>query len=473
MKKIILFILTISLFANCTDELFSIHTGEEGMPLKSLLADVANKCNLTVITADDVAKKRLNNVVSLVNIKKEPLKAFLKDLLATQNCFVDIKNNKIIISYYKTQTYKLDLVSSSRAGSSSLSGGIGGGNSENNGNSGNSENGNSNNNGTTSLTDTYQFDIWDVIQNKLNTILQNYKDGTVPVLEPVIDKNSGLIIVTGNKNQLEAVGNYMRNMKERLMKEVYIDVKILSVTLSKSHQTGIDWQNLSIQAGGSAPLRASNIFGHSSIFNDATFSMNALIKFLATYGNVNSISNPQIVTLNNQKAVIQVGNNVYYKDVSKITKDQNGNVFTEYTISSQFVGVSLDIVPRIGDNGIITLYVYPTISDFVTPPQTDSNRELPPDIKTNTLVSVVKLKNNQTLILGGLIANDKSLQSNGVPILNEIPLVRYLFSYKEQVSSKKEIVFIITPHIINLKTHVTLKDYGFKKIPSLEELNVN
>ena len=463
MKKLIFILLIIgNLFADCKGELFSIHTSSSGLTLKTLLTDIANKCNLTIITKDDVAKSKLNNTASLININKVPLKEFLQDLLAPQNCFVTISNHKVYISYYRTKTYKLDIVSSARNGSSSLSG------------SGGDNGDNSNFSGSTSLSDTYQFDVWGVIKDKIDTILKNNQEDGGKVLEPVIDKNSGLVIITGNRKQIMAVDRYMKDMKKRLMRQVYIDVKILSVTLSKSHQTGINWQDLSFKLNGGGKTTASNLIGHNAIFKSSTFSMNALLNVLATYGNVNSISNPQIVTLNNQKAVIQVGSNVYYKEVSKITKDQNGNVFTEYTVNSQFVGVSLDIIPRISDNGEITLYVYPTISQFVTPPQANSNRELPPDTKTNTLVSMVRLKNNQTLVLGGLIANDKSLQSNGVPILKEIPLIKYLFSYKESITNKKEIVFTITPHIIDLNKKATIKDYGFgvKKLPSLEDLNV-
>jgi len=471
MRKLILFILTVLLFANCKSELFSIHTGEKGLPLKAILADVANKCNLTVIPTDDIAKKKLDDTVTLVNINKEPLKEFLSDLLATQNCFVNIVKNKMYISYYETKTYKLDIVSSVRSGSSSLTGSSGG--SSDNGDSGS---GGGNLNGTSSLNDTYQFDVWGVIKNKLDTILQNNKEGEEKVLEPVIDKNSGVIVVTGNRRQIEAINRYMKIIKKRLMKQVYIDVKILSVHLSRSHQTGINWQNLSLQLSGDDKIRAYNLFGHSSIFNGATFSMSALLDFLAHYGDVNSISNPQIVTLNNQKAIIQVGENVYYKDVSGVTTNQTGEVIsTQYNINSQFIGVSLDIIPSISDNNIITLYVYPTISQFanLSQTQTDSTtRELPPDMKTNTLVSMVRLKNNQTLVLGGLITNDKSLESNGIPVLKDIPLVKYLFSSKESLTDKKEIVFIITPHIIDLNKKAKLKDYGFKQLPSLEDLNV-
>ena len=116
------------------------------------------------------------------------------------------------------------------------------------------------------------------------------------------------------------------------------------------------------------------------------------------------------------------------------------------------------------------LYVYPTLSKFAQSVKLESTRELPPDIKTNTLVSMVRLRNNQTLVLGGLITTDKSFEANGIPVLKEIPIIKYLFSYKEKISDKNEIVFVITPHIINLNKKISLKNYGFKKLPSLQEL---
>jgi len=266
----------------------------------------------------------------------------------------------------------------------------------------------------------------------------------------------------------------MNNLIDSLTKEVLIDVKIYSVELSKSHKTGIDWSQLSISLPNSnVPLRARNIFGSNSIFNSSQFNSEALLNFLAQNGNVNSISNPKIMTLNNQKAIISVGDTIYYKYASKVVTDQNGNPQAEYTIESKFVGVILDITPQISDNGEIILSINPRISAFKDPTQlSNPNRDMPPDTKDNTMISVVKLKNNERLVLGGLITDDKMLQVNGVPILKEIPLIKYLFSSKEKVSTKKELVFVITPRIIDLNKNATLKDYGFKKLPSLEEINV-
>ena len=114
---------------------------------------------------------------------------------------------------------------------------------------------------------------------------------------------------------------------------------------------------------------------------------------------------------------------------------------------------------------ILFLSIAPRISAFKDATQLTNNlRDMPPDTKDNTMLSVVKLKDNQTLVLGGLITNDKTLQVNGVPVLKEIPLIKYLFSSKEKVTSKKELVFVITPHIINLKKKKTLRDLGFGKL---------
>ena len=202
--------------------------------------------------------------------------------------------------------------------------------------------------------------------------------------------------------------------------------------------------------------------GSYSIFSGTTFNIAGFLNFLAQNGNVNAISNPKIVTLNNQKAIISVGDTIYYKYASSVTTDQSGNPVTQYTIENKFVGVVLDITPQISDNGEIILSINPKISAFKDPNQLlNPSRDMPPDTEDNTIFSVVKLKDNDTLVLGGLIRNKKSLHVDGVPILKEIPLIKYLFSSKEKITNKKELVFVITPHIIDFKNKKTLKDLGF------------
>ena len=448
------------LFANvCDKKLFSLSLNAP-MPLKSVLMDLSHECNLNIIFSDKKSKEIVNkHNLEFVNISHANFKEFLDTLFEGTPLFYTLKDNKLILSFYRTKTFTIDFIPNIFSGSSSLDA---------------TDN---------SVNSKYSFDFWKNLKNNLIQILKNIDKNYKP---PVIDKNSGLITVTGNKKQLKEIAEYLEKLSNRITKEVLVDVKIYSVELSASHTTGIDWAQLSVSLGYSnnrneffasperVPVRSTYLLGKSSIFNAATFNMSAFLNFLAKNGNVNSISNPKIVTLNNQKAIISIGDTIYYKyglTVEKNKENPNENTVT-YDVKSAFVGVLLDITPQISDDDEVILNINPRISEFKDPKQLESTRDLPPDTKENKLLTTVKLRNNQTLVLGGLITDNKSLQVNGVPILKEVPLLKYLFSSRETVSNKKELVFVITPRIIDLNKNTSLKDYGYKKLPSLEDLDV-
>jgi general secretion pathway protein D len=442
-KLIIIFFTTILFASNCNTRLFSYSNSinkDERLSIKRFLNIlVTQKCNINIVYNDTKAFESVEGKMPFLRIKNYTLNQILNLILGKRGLFYQINGSTLEISYYKTKTYKLDFISSNRVGESNLDA------------------------TDSKIKNEYNFDFWDKIQDNIETILKNTSDVYKP---PIIDRTVGLITVTGTKKQIDAIDKYINTMLNRLTKEVLIDVKIYTVELSSSHKTGIDWSQLSIQLNKTnVPLKGTYIGGAQSVFSDATFNIEGLLNFLAQNGNVNSLSNPKVVTLNNQKAIISVGDTIYYKYASKVTTDQNGNPNTEYTIDSKFVGVVLDITPQISDNGDIILSIAPRISAFKDLTQlTNTTRDMPPDTKDNTMLSVVKLKDNQTLVLGGLITNDKTLQVNGVPVLKEIPLIKYLFSSKDEVTSRKELVFVITPHIINLKKKKTLRDLGFGKL---------
>ncbi|NPA87283.1 MAG: type II protein secretion system D protein [Epsilonproteobacteria bacterium] len=465
MKKLLVVIFfAMSLFAsNCNNKLFNYANSlnkSERLSIEEFLNLLATQqCGINIIYKDSKAKAAVSKKMPYVRIKNYTLPQILDLILAKRGLFYTLKNNELEISYYKTKTYKLDFISTNREGEAQL------------------------NATDNTVKNTYKFDFWDKLKEKITLILKNNSDqsvtlasvvddkkatvvGNTSYFEPIVDKDSGIIVVTGTMKQVKAVDNFMKNLYKALTKEVLIDVKIYSVELSSSHKTGIDWSKLQAEIPDqTVPLRSRYILGSASLFNNATFSAAALLNFLAQNGNVNSISNPKIVTLNNQKAIISVGDTIYYKYASKVVSDQNGNPQTEYTIESKFVGVVLDITPQISDSGEIILSIAPRISAFRDMTQLNAAvRDMPPDTKDSTMLSIVKMKDNQTLVLGGLITDDKTLKVNGVPILKEIPLIKYLFSSREKITTKKELVFVITPHIIDLKKKKTLRDLGFEQV---------
>jgi general secretion pathway protein D len=451
MKKIIIsIILTLSLFGNiCDNRLFDFeNSGSKSVQtMQSFLNQlVIDECKMNIIYEDKEALKVVSHTLPKISVENYSFREFLNLLLTSNNLFYDIQGDKLKIAYIKTKTFRVDYMMSTRTGSSTFK-------------ASSAENGDNN-----SVDATYEFNFWGSFSTNIANIINTREDDfTAPA--PIIDKNAGLVTVTATRKQLDRVQQYILDLNERLHKQVIIDVKIYSVELSSSVQTGINWNTFSLSLTGRTTASSPNIFGSQSIFNNSQFNVDGLLNFLATNGNVNSISNPKIATLNNQKAIISVGDTINYRYPTKVVLDTNGNPQTEYATEDKFVGILLDITPEISKEGAIILRINPTVSTFRDEMQlSDSSRQLPPDTTENKMSTIIKIRDGQTLVLGGLITKKDSFKNNGIPVLREIPIIKYLFSYKQHISSKKELVFVVTPHVIDLDKKRTIKDLDFSGI---------
>jgi len=465
MKYIILiFIFNLFLFANvCDDRSFSLNTKVgESVSIKDIVASLSDECDLTIHFHDNLVEKKLNKKLSFLKIKDVTFKEFLDDIFVKNNIFYSLNKDELDLAFIKTKTFKVDYVSSQIQGQTSFSASM----TPDDTSSGNT------------LNSTFSFDFWKDFSDNIQKIINTSEDSnTFTATNAVIDKNSGLVTITATKQQLDRVQKYINELNERMHKEVVIDVRIYSVTLSKSHSTGIDWSNFSLSLNNgtynqatqsydsaSTPVTASNIVGGSSIFKATQFNVNGLLNFLSKNGQVNSISNPKITTLNNQKAIINIGQ-VKNFTFNEVTTDANGNQSTSETVGSKFIGILLDITPQISDNNIIMMRINPSISDL-----TAGSQSKIPDTIEKKLNTIIRVSDGDTLILGGLITDEKTFNSGGVPVLKEIPIIKYVFGYKEEMSTRKELVFVITPHIIDFKKKRKLKDLNYK-MPTLGEFN--
>ncbi len=468
MKKyfIVFILLTIISWGKiCGSKLFTFSVpNNEKISLISILKEISlNSCNINIVYDDFLAKSKLNTIkVSGIRVKNYSFLQILDLLITNNNFFYNIKHNILHISYIKTKTFIIDYIPSTRSGNANFSASS----------SGSSDSSNSTTSSSSSdensVNSEYKFDFWSTLAENLNNILNS--DSEYKASLPIIDKNAGLVTVTATKKQLLKIQSYINKLNTRLHKQIMIDVRIYEVHLKKGKQTGINWSNLNISLGStdspeSTPLRSANIVGSSSIFSKSLFNVSGLLNFLATQGNVNSVSNPKIVALNNQKAIISVGDTINYNSLIKASYvDQAGNTQpAEYTNKSEFIGILLDITPEISESGNIILRINPTVSSFRDRTQLNNpnRKDLPPDTSENKMSTVVRIKDGDTLVLGGLITSQNSLQENGVPVLKEIPVVKYLFSSKTQISDKVELVFVVTPHIVKENKKITIKDLGY------------
>lgn len=396
---------------------------------------LTQKCGINIQIEDRKAEKILEEKMPYVNFQKMSTKNIINYLIG-KNLFYHFDKNGILhISYYETKTYNLDFVNASKTGSNELY--------------------TSNSN----IDSKYKFEFWNKILKNVDTILKNIDANSKPA---VLDKEAGVLTVTGNKEQIEKIGSYIKRVMNRLTKQVLIDVKIYSVSLNKNNSTGINWQKLNLSLNGVTSLTSRNLFGTTSIFKQNQFNINGFINFLKQYGKVVSISNPKIVTLNNQKAMLNVGKTINYQ-IEHVTTDANGNAIKSYTPGSVFVGLTLDITPQISNSDYITLNIAPELSNLVDPTQLEAiangTRNFPPDTETKNLLSAVKLKDNQTLVLGGIITQNTIINKTGIPVLEDIPILGNAFKGSTKTKSRSELIFVITPHIIDLNKNTNIKNY--------------
>ena len=115
---------------------------------------------------------------------------------------------------------------------------------------------------------------------------------------------------------------------------------------------------------------------------------------------------------------------------------------------------------------MITLKINPSVSDTVVPVtgEDGAERTIPPDLIRRQIASVIKVKDGEHAILGGLISTQTGFKDNHVPVLGDIPGLGTLFKRQEKINKVEELVFIITPHIVKNSKSVSLKDLGYSKL---------
>lgn len=294
----------------------------------------------------------------------------------------------------------------------------------------------------------------------------------------IVNKIAGLVTVTGTVKQLDRVRKYIKNLEDQIQNQVMIDVNILTVTHNNSNTVGVDWNqfwnfgNLIVPAYSSGSDDNSGIGIGSAggtkinIFSSGV-QLTRIVEFLHAYGQVRSVSNPKVLTLSNQPALISVGSILRYAQSSVFQNSSSGGTTqnTSTSFPSVFSGVLLDVTPSV-QGEYIMLKINPSITqtkDLNTENKATALSE-PPNLSSNQLSSLVRAKDGDKVVLGGLISKSVSNNTSRVPILGYIPLLKYLFSYDGTSEQTTEMIIIITPHIIrNADSNPSLQDLGYSQ----------
>lgn len=487
LASLLMFMLASSVLADCTYQLFNL-SSQKGTRLSEFIDQISEECGYTVLVKDKEASKILNKRLNKTNLQDLIITEVLDVLLKENNLAYELNNKILKITYIITKTYNLDYINSSRSGSSKTmitlasssqqdqasSGGVNTAAAS----AGQSESG-------LTITAKDEFKLWENIEKEIESVTNRPGDRfTSPT--PIINKEAGLITVSASLKQMDRVDKYIKRLEKKLKNQVMIDVHIFSVSLSDSKATGIDWSQIFALQNGKITqdhLFTTNVseitdgsittFGGtgstkaSAVEFTGAVTITDFVKFLQEQGDVRSVSNPKVLTLNNQTAFISVGSQFFYK----ITQSANqasagGSTITENdVVDSVFAGFLLDITPEIAEDGkTITLKINPSISETITTVDSSVTRTIPPDLSRTQMSSVITAKNGEQIILGGLISSSESNEVSKVPLLGDIPLLGALFRSSRYVKSTSELVLVITPRIVQKDHSLSLKDLGYKAI---------
>ena len=286
-------------------------------------------------------------------------------------------------------------------------------------------------------------------------------------LEKMLSENIGSIKFDERTNKL-AVKDTTFKMKEirkiieafdEKTREVTIDAHIIKVTLSDKYSNGIDWSTVAT-LGDITIEAASNLTTSLTGTTPSTLTIakkggthSSVLRLLKTFGETDVLSRPRITVTNNEEANILVGAKEVYV-TSEVTTTSGGTYHTTDHVQFVDVGVRLSVTPEINKDGYIKMKIKPEVSDTdstktVTLTNPDgSTRSIIPYVTTSEAETTVLVKDNTTIIVGGLMKDTITKYNEKVPFLSDIPILGKLFTSKGKSKEKTELVIFLTPHII-------------------------
>ena len=329
----------------------------------------------------------------------------------------------------------------------------------------------------TSVSTSGYSDFWIELEDTLNAIISTDIGAQV-----VVTPQAGLVVVRAKPDSLSAVRNYLNRVESSIHRQVILEAKILEVTLKEGFQAGINWNTFGEQSGGTfqpvtsvgadglvtTTLGSNNdiagelTFGTGNFFNPlgSQFSLfsefadfSAVINLLETQGVVQVLSSPRITTVNNQKAVIKVGDDEFFVtdiSVNTVTAGAAINTNDSPELTPFFSGIALDVTPQISEAGDVILHVHPTVSEVQEQVKIISGEAVPLAASTiRESDSVIRARNGDIVVIGGLMQNSSNDNTAGIPVLSKLAGLGAAFRQRDRTSVKSELVILLRPIVIN------------------------
>jgi general secretion pathway protein D len=288
----------------------------------------------------------------------------------------------------------------------------------------------------------------------------------------IVNAESGTVTVRATSRQHEKVAEFLEQVTGAAKRQVLISATIVEVELSDQYQAGVDWSAIANNGLGytlTQSLIGANFANAPGLFS-LTYrnpnpaiggNISSTINILSQFGKTRVLSSPLLMVLNNQTAVLKVTDNIVYFTI-KADTNTNANVSTTTFTTTQNVvpvGLIMNLTAQISDNDIVTLNVRPTVTSvlrYVQDPNPSLRGTIPgtsiqsliPETRTREMESILRVASGQTAVLGGLMEDSFVGTRNGLPNVSRIPVFGDLFSYRDDKSTKRELVIFLQPQVV-------------------------
>lgn len=333
------------------------------------------------------------------------------------------------------------------------------------------------------VSTTSKSDFWGELTGAVKSLVGNGEGRSV-----VSSPQAGILAVRAMPEELRQVDKFLKATQASVERQVMLEAKVVEVELRDGYQSGVNWGAFNndgttqVAAGviGSGVTSTNAFVQGTTTINGAvsfpsvatggglfglalaTSQFGAVLGFLETQGDVQTLSSPRVATLNNQKAVLKVGTDEFFvTNVSGGTNSTNGTTTTTttstlptVTLTPFFSGISLDVTPQIDDGVNVTLHVHPSLTTVTEKSKqidlgSAGNFKLPlASSAVNETDTLVRIQDGAIVAIGGLMQLESSRNASGLPGTTSMPGWGALFGNRATQGRKKEVIVLIKPTII-------------------------
>ncbi|KAB1441419.1 type II secretion system secretin GspD [Pseudodesulfovibrio senegalensis] len=292
-------------------------------------------------------------------------------------------------------------------------------------------------------------------------------------IKVVADNATNSLVITARPDEFRTLKQTISQL-DVLRKQVFIEALIMEVSTDTNFSFGVNWavggsggdtsvfgssntgggslnlpdddevQVLGFPAGGSIGAVLSNAIK----IGDNSYSLQGLISASKSSDGFKILSTPQLMTLDNETASVNVVDNIPF--VTQTSTNTNNTDYNEQDIDYKDVGVKLEITPHISDERTLRLEIKQEVSRVVDSQVKVGNSQLlAPTTKKREVETSILMRDGQTVVIAGLLGDDETQNNSKVPGLGDIPLLGWLFKYKKTENQTTNLYIFLTPHVID------------------------